>query len=283
MRVIVTGGDGFIGQHLMAILKAEGVEACCWDLSQGHDALAPEELTDVAKGCDALVHLVGLPDISTCQEMPDFSFYRNVLSTHVALEACRRGGCPRLVFASSAAVYGAPEDLPVKENAPIRPITTYGHHKALAEAEVRHYQEHYGVEYTILRLFNVYGPGGQGVMRRFLSDARKGKTIQAYGLTQYRDFVHVSDVARAFYQAATSDHARNKTLNIGSGCGMQIRELLTIVKEIVLEAKWQELPVERLYDLIADIRMAVLLLGFDPAFGRTRVRTSMQEELSTTP
>jgi nucleoside-diphosphate-sugar epimerase len=145
---------------------------------------------------------------------------------------------------------------------------------------IQSYQKSYGIRYVILRFFNVYGKGNEGVMGVFWNKARNNEPIESFGPFQYRDFVYAGDVSEAIYRAAAYDKAMNRIINIGSGKGTQIREILEIVCELFPKARWKEKKANFLmYDSIADITLAKILLDLNPNASREFIRQIMKEEM----
>jgi nucleoside-diphosphate-sugar epimerase len=203
-----------------------------------------------------------------------------VVSLQNVLEVCRRAGEKKIVFPSSAAVYGTTDDLPIRESVRPAPTNTYSWHKLLCEQLIQAYQKNYAIPYVILRLFNVYGRGNEGVIGIFLEKARKGEEIESFGPFQYRDFIYGGDVAGAFHRAVVYDKAVNRTINIGSGRGIQIREILEMVCRIYPRARWKETRASfTMYDSIADITLARILLDFEPHDSREFMDRIIREEM----
>ena len=203
-----------------------------------------------------------------------------VLSLQNVLEACRFSGKKKIVFPSSAAVYGITGDLPIKESFPLTPTNIYSWHKMICERMIQAYQKNHGIQYVILRLLNVYGLGHKGVIDIFINKAKKGELIEAFGPYQYRDFVYAGDVAEAVYKAVVYDKAYNRCINIGSGKGVQIREILEMVCEIFAHAVWKEAKTEfEMYDSIADIMLAKILLDFSPNASTAFMKKIIEEEM----
>jgi UDP-glucose 4-epimerase len=229
---------------------------------------------------DVLVHLVGLADSSVAQKDPMKSFRLNVVSLQNILEVCRNRDNLKVVFPSSAAIYGITEDLPIKENFPSSPTNIYSWHKLLCEKMIHAYQKNYGISYVILRFFNVYGRGNEGVIGIFIDKAKRGEPIESFGPFQYRDFVYAGDVVEAVYRAVAYEKAVNRTINIGSGRGIQIREILNMVCEIFPQAKWIEKKADfDMYDSIADITLARILLDFEPQNTKEFMREIIKNEM----
>jgi UDP-glucose 4-epimerase len=287
-RVLITGGSGFIGQHLVQKFVEGGQEVSVYDSQSSAtpskmitgDIFDLGKLKPAVEECDTIVHLVGLADATIAQREPEQSFRLNIESLQSVLEASRASGGKTLIFPSSAAVYGITEDLPIKESFPLKPTNIYSWHKYLCETLIRAYHTNYGLNFVILRLFNVYGKGNKGVMGMFTEKARKGETIESFGPQQYRDFVYAGDVAEALYKAAIYEKATNRNINIGSGQATQIKDILDLVCEIFPQAKWAEKKANfTMYDSIADITLAKILLDFEPHSSREFIKKIIMEEM----
>lgn len=291
-RILIMGGSGFIGGHLIRKFSEMGTEASVFDLQpprsplpdgirfiQG-DVFDPKALEEPIRSCDAVVHLIGLADSGVAQKDPIRSFRLNVLSLQNVLEMCRTCGEKKVIFPSSAAVYGITEELPIRESFRPAPTNIYSWHKLACEQMIQAYQKNFGIPYVTLRLFNVYGKGNEGVIGVFIEKARKGEEIQSFGPFQFRDFIYGGDVAEAIYRAVVYDKAMNRTINIGSGRGVQIREVLEMVCESFPQAKWREVKTSfTMYDSIADITLARILLDFEPHASREFLAQIIQEEM----
>lgn len=291
-HVLITGGSGFIGSHIVGKFAEQNSKVTIFDLQEPQYDLGEkatfvkgnifdqESLRSLVEEADTIVHLVGLADSGVAQKDPMKSFQLNIVSLQNILELCRLFKGKKFVFPSSAAVYGITEDLPIKENFPPIPTNIYSWHKFICEKMIQSYQKNYGLQYVILRFFNVYGKGNEGVIGIFLNKAKNGEMIDSYGPFQYRDFVYSGDVAEAVYRAVAYDKAVNRIINIGSGKGLQIREILDMVCEIYPEAKWQELQADfTMYDSIADITLAKILLDFKPQHSRDFMKKIIVEEM----
>ncbi len=228
---------------------------------------------------ETVIDLVGLPDIADCQKNPQQSFRLNVDSASRILEAARRGGVHTVIFPSSAAVYGKVPTVPIDETAIPNPSNVYGWHKWMAELLLRAFRQNYGLGYIILRLFNVVGPGDSGVIRHYVKTALSGEPLRGFGPDQLRDFVHAEDVANAFLLAATQSDVIDKVINIGTGEGVRIAELATMVQESIpgTTVKFEEKTGYMPYHSVADIALARKLLDFHPTPARTVVQRTIQE------
>ncbi len=285
-RCVVTGAAGFIGQHLVRALAASGAGSIvAVDLRPipADGSLAPPEvlvaasgrsildpLDDLLQGTDVVFHLAAhvSPPRSVADPLRDC--LANVIGTLALLESCRRTGIKRLVYSSSAAVYGEPEYLPVDESHPTRPRSPYGLSKLTGERYCLLYGELHGLSAISLRYQSVYGPGQPlaggyaGVIRIFLDRVERGLPLPVEGDgAQRRDFVHVRDVARANLLAATSSY--QGVVNVASGTATSVLDLARLIGG-------PDHPIERrpprrgdIRDNLADPRRAREVLGFATA------------------
>jgi UDP-glucose 4-epimerase len=249
MKILVTGGAGFIGSHIADLLVEQGHEMVVVDdLSTGrrenvHPAAAFEELdiaaADLAHIFEryrpaAVVHEAAQPSVPRSIEDPLLDTRTNVLGTVNLLECCRRFGVRRFVFASSAAVYGEPERIPLPETAPTRPLSPYGLAKLTGERYAKLFHKLFGLDTVILRYANVYGPrqdanGEAGVVSVFADQILAGKRPLIHGDgRQTRDFVFVKDIARANLLALQPE-APAGTYNVGSGVATSVAELFDLL------------------------------------------------------
>ena len=288
-KVLITGASGFIGQSIVKKFKTTHHEVSVYDVEKPSittgkyikgDIFDFEKLKEAVKEHDVIIHLVGLADAGIAQKEPTRSFRLNVMSLQNVLEACRPYRNKKLLFPSSAAIYGITEELPIKEHLRPNPTNIYSWHKYICEEMIRAYHNNFGLEYVILRLFNVYGKGSKGVINRFIEMVAKGETIESFGAYQYRDLVYAGDVAEAFYKSAIYEKAKNKIINIGSGKGTQIREILDLVHEIYPSMKWVHKKEEFvMYDSIADITLANILLDYKPHNSKEFMKKIILEEI----
>lgn len=287
LRVLVTGGAGFIGSHLVRALVRAGHSVRVLDnLSTGSldnlkDVLESVELVvgDVRnwevversiKDVEVVVHLAALIDVAESVEKPDSYFDVNVFGTYNVVKACRR--VSSVIFTSTCAVYGEPIRVPIDEEHPLAPKSPYAATKVAGEAFVHAFAELYGYRPIILRLFNVYGPKQSkayaGVIVEFLRRVSRGEPPVIFGDgEQTRDFIHVADVVEAVVKAMENEEVRG-TFNIGSGEAVTINYLANLVLRLAgreylkpIYAPPRPGDVRR---SVADIRRAGEALGFKP-------------------
>jgi len=254
MKTLVTGGAGFIGSHLCELLVAQGHEVLALDslvsgrlqnlktiAGQPGVRFVQADICDSAaiapyfEGVDWVFHLAGLADIVPSIEQPAQYFQTNVTGTLHVLEAARRFGAKRLVYAASSSSYGVPDVYPTPETYPIKPLYPYALTKHMGEELVLHWARVYQMPAMSLRLFNVYGTrsrtsGAYGaVFGVFLAQKLHGQPFTVVGDgTQTRDFTYVTDVARAFLAAAESDLS-GLALNVGSGDHYSVNRLVELL------------------------------------------------------
>jgi UDP-glucose 4-epimerase len=269
MTVLVTGGAGYIGSHMVLELLDRGEEVVVLDnLSTGFDWLVPagvklfvgetgdESLVAAiirAHGVESIIHFAAsivVPDSVT----DPLSYYRNnTVNSRALIEAAVKGGVKHMIFSSTAAVYGTPERMPIAESDRMNPESPYGMSKLMTEIMLRHASEAHGLKHVILRYFNVAGADarlrtGQSSERathliKVAAEAATGKRdgMSVYGTdyatpdgTCIRDYIHVSDLARA--HSAALDYLRgggaNGTFNCGYGHGFSVLEVIDTVKKV---------------------------------------------------
>ncbi len=290
MKVLVTGGAGFIGSHLMRKLLAEGAEAVALDnLSFGRrENLLPEmELVEadvlgeeldqvVAAGhFDAIVHLAGQTLVGTSIEDPATDAEQNILATIRVLEAARKNGVSRVIFSSTAASYGdvLESELPIKEAHKLSPMSFYGLSKVTVEQYLELYHRIFGLDYVVLRFANVYGErqgdGGEGgVISIFTKSIAAGNEITIFGDgEQTRDFVYAGDIAAGIW-AALHTATPNAAYNLSTQTETSLRELVNILSNIAgrrIEPKYGPERAGDIYKSMLSNARARRGLGWKPA------------------
>lgn len=288
MQVLVTGGAGFIGSHLAVALLRRGDQVRVLDnLSSGQranldglpvelvvgDVRDWETVRQAVQGCDLVFHQAALVSVPRSLAEPRLNHDVNVTGTFHVFEAARQAGIRRVVFASSAAVYGDAPALPASEADRPVPLTPYAVAKLANEQLAAVYTRSYGTEFVGLRYFNVFGPRQDptspysGVLSIFCRAAVAGEGVTIYGDgRQTRDFVYVSDVVAANLAAANLAHV-DETAVYNVGCGQQISLLEVVVQ--LRASTGQPLPAShapaRQGDIrhsLADTSQAAARLGF---------------------
>ena len=230
MKILVTGGKGFIGTHVCNILKSKGHEVQSFDLKNNDDIRFYEELSAVMKGKDAVIHMAGLISVTESVEKPMEYFKTNVLGSLNVLEAMRECNVKTIVFSSSACVYGEPKEVPIAESAKINPVNPYGAYKAMVETLIKVYNKTYDINATCLRYFNAYGPGENHnpethVIPTFIKQIIKNEPLTITGeLSQVRDYIYVEDLAEA--HVSVLNLSGFNVFNVGSGTGASLRNLI---------------------------------------------------------
>jgi UDP-glucose 4-epimerase len=246
VKVLVTGGAGFIGSHVADALLQRGHAVVALDnLSSGKRQNVPEqarlEVLDItskqaaeliaAERFDAIMHLAAQMDVRRSVDDPGFDAQVNIVGMLNLLEAARKAGTRRVIFSSTGgAIYGEQDTFPANESHPRRPLSPYGCSKAAGETYLGFYKAQYGLDYVSLRYANVYGPrqnphGEAGVVAIFCQKLLSGAgcTINGDG-GQTRDFVYVADVARANVLALESKLS-GEAINIGTGVETDINQV----------------------------------------------------------
>jgi len=303
VRVVVTGGAGYIGSTAVARLTARGDDVVAIDnLIQGHQEAIPKgvpllEMDICDRGAvtsalheyrpDALLHFAALTIAPESVRDPAPYWRVNTGGTLNVLDAMRDAGVPALVFSSTAAVYGTPQQIPIPEDAPLQPINPYGASKLAAERAVASYAEAYGLAYAALRYFNVSGASGQiGEDHRpethlipSALDAAAGwrEPLSVFGTdfptadgTAIRDYVHVEDLIDAHLIALDRVVAGDNSLgaiNLGTRDGASVREVLDAVARVTGTPIPTRVAARRPGDpaiLVADASRAQSVLGWQP-------------------
>lgn len=280
MRVLITGGAGFIGSHVADLLIEDGVEICVFDsfisgrrdhlpvgvtVIEGdiRDQLALEKAMG---GMTHVVHLAAQVSVPASIDNPTLTHDVNVIGTRNVLRVACNAGIKRVVYASSAAVYGDHPELPKTEESPLRPRSPYATSKIANETDA----ETSGLSTLGLRFFNVYGPRQEAghpyasVVPRWVAAARDGRPVELHGDgAQTRDFIHVRDVARAIVLALKSTY--EGVCNIASGVETILRDVLLHLGEILQKDVQLEHKPIRTGDIkrsVAQINRAREKIGF---------------------
>jgi UDP-glucose 4-epimerase len=299
VRVLVTGGAGYLGSVCAAHLVEAGHDVVVLDdLSTGHRDAVPDgcrfvegDVADaaapiLAEGVDGVLHLAAKSLVGESMEHPERYWRGNVVTTFQLLEAMRAHGTPRLVFSSTAAAYGEPEQVPVTEDTPTRPTNTYGATKLAIDHAISSYSSAHGLAGVSLRYFNVAGAHGRFGERHAVEThlipivlqvaTGRRTSVQIYGEdwptpdgTCIRDYIHVDDLAEAHLLAL--EHAvpkQHRIYNLGSGTGFSVREVIDTCRMVTGHPLPAQSATRRPGDpavLIASSERAYQELGWRPS------------------
>jgi len=285
-KVIVTGGAGFIGSHIVEALLDRGDKVTVLDnlstgrienldLLDGRDSIDfhdvdiadYESIKDLFRGIDQVFHIAALADIVPSIRMPFTYHHSNVDGTISVLEGARAGGVKRFIYAASSSCYGIPDHYPTPETAPARPQYPYALTKYVGEQYVLHWGNIYDLPVVSLRFFNVYGPRSRtsgtygAVFGIFLAQKLAGEPFTVVGDgTQTRDFTFVSDVVAACLAAADSD-IRQESMNVGGGNPVSVNKLVKLLGGDVVHIPKRPGEPDCTH---ADISKINKLLGWEP-------------------
>lgn len=320
MRILVTGGAGYIGSHAARLFGRRGHDVWALDdLSRGHAAAAPPgrlivaDLADRTQtecvldryGIEAVVHFAAFTSVGESVRDPSMYYNNNLTATLGLLDAMRRRGVNRFVFSSTAAVYGTPRRVPIDEGAALEPINPYGRAKLAVEEALADYAAAYGLGYVALRYFNAAGACPQAELGEdhdpethlipLVLQAALGRRprIDVFGTdyptpdgTCVRDYVHVEDLAEAHLLALeAAQPGTGRAYNLGTGRGYSVREVIDVCQEV----SGREVPVRvgprRPGDpaaLVASAERARRELGWVPRYDdlRSVVETALRWHVS---
>ncbi|MGG6309530.1 SDR family NAD(P)-dependent oxidoreductase [Paenibacillus macerans] len=251
MKVLVTGGAGFIGRQTVKRLVEYGDRVVVVDkdrdgeLAKADESVAyypvdivSEELERVfaEERPDRVIHLAAQTSVQRSLQNPQADAETNILGTIQVLQQCARYGVEKIVFASSAAIYGNPVQVPVAESHDAEPLSFYGVSKLVSEMYIQSFAERYALDYAILRYANVYGirerrTGEDGVLTSFVERMMAGLPLEVYGDgSQTRDFIYVKDVAEANVLALRA--GGKHIMNVSGGTGISLLEAIGMLKEL---------------------------------------------------
>jgi len=281
MNILITGGCGFIGSYLVRRLidlknisrivvldikdcEYENVDFIRMDIRD-------KNIAYIMHNIDIVIHLAALIDVRESVLNPNLYHDINVNGTLNILDSCIKNHVSKIIFTSSAAVYGNPMYLPIDEKHPLNPLSPYGASKAASELYISAYHYSYNIDAVIFRLFNVYGYGQSskyaGVIKIFMENALKNRPLEIFGDGfQTRDFIYVEDVIDAIVKSMKMDIDFN-IFNIGSGKSLSINSLAKIFSKIldrelkIIHSKPRKGDIRHSY---ANIDKAKKILGWVP-------------------
>jgi nucleoside-diphosphate-sugar epimerase len=303
MRVLVTGGAGFIGSHIAAHLLLEGHTVRVLDNfatgSRGNllalagdvemiegDIQSYERVTKAVAGCEVVLHQAALPSVPRSVQDPLTSNATNVIGTLNVLLAARDHDVRRVVCASSSSVYGANTDLPKREDGTALPISPYATAKLAAEGYARSMQGVYGLDTVALRYFNVFGPRQDpnsqyaAVVPNFITSLLEGRPPTIYGDgEQSRDFTYVANVVNANVLAMDAPAAAGGVYNIACGERVTLNDLVAELQSLLgtaIEPVYTKARVADVRHSLADISRAWVDLGYEPT---VRLREGLERTI----
>ena len=307
-KILVTGGAGFIGSHAVDKLMEEGHHVKVIDnLSSGRlenikrwerhprfefikgDLKNYADALEAVRGVDAVFHFAANPEVRVSTTSPRTHFDENVVATFNLLEAMREHGVRELVFASSSSVYGEPEEIPVGEDAPIRPVSVYGASKAACENLIHAYTKLYGIKAVALRYANVVGPRlRHGVIYDLLVKLKKNREeLEVLGDgTQTRSYIYVTDAVEATITAWRSVTSSYEAYNVASEDWITVNDVVkAILGELRLSPKIMHKPVLHGVGWPGDVKRIALkidklkTLGFTPRYSSLEAVTKTVKDL----
>jgi UDP-glucose 4-epimerase len=228
MKVLVTGGSGFIGQEIVKVLIERGFEVNILDIFDPQingttfflgSVLDSEAISKAMFGCDYVFHMAAILGVSKASYAPVECLDVNILGTRNVLRCSVINRIKKIIFPSSSEVYGEPAEIPIKETTTLQPKSEYGVSKSVCEEYMKAYKKQHDLDYTIVRYFNVYGEKQRHswVMPKFINNAVLGRELKVFGDgSQIRAFCHVRDAAEASVAALMSAKSNNNAFNIGN-------------------------------------------------------------------
>ena len=297
MKILVTGGAGFIGKHLIKFLIEKGSEVTIFDnffnseknsvaalvnigakIIEG-DITKLEDITNATEKHDIVIHLAAKISVEESIKNPSETFYINVDGTRNVLVACEKNHVKKLIVASSAAVYGESlSGIKLTEDSKTDPISPYGESKVMMEHEIREFITKHNMNCIILRFFNIYGVGQSleyaGVITKFMKRIAMNKPLEIFGDgMQTRDFVSINDVINSIYGAI--ENGKNGTYNIASGKTVTIKELAEFMISLSgkdLEIIYSDAKKGDIRFSQANISLAKKELKYSPKYGLEEIK-----------
>lgn len=271
MKILVTGGGGFIGSHLVGRLRQENYQVVIFDKKTGQDVNDFKQLKQVFSDnkFDVVVHLAAEAGVRRSFTEPELYERTNVLGTINLLECLRQASKTNLIFTSSSSVYGNSVRIPFREDDPVlEPLSVYAATKRAAELACQVYAQHYGIKTTILRLFTVYGPNNRRdmVAFTFTKDIISGKPIKLFGKETSRDFTYVGDIVEGIVRTINRPMAY-EIINLGNSAPVTVQQLIKEIEAITgkrAKVGLGRLPAADPQKTWADITKAKKLLGWQP-------------------
>lgn len=279
MNVVIFGASGFVGRNIIEALRAENIQITASDIKKINiegvdfieaDLLDYDEISKVIKGSDIVIHLAASP-LPVSIEKPRLNARINIEGSLNIMDAAREHGVKKIIFSSASSLVGEVRYNPVDEEHPCRPKTPYGAAKYCIEQYLRIYHELYGLDYLVFRFFNIYGPWqypeSKALIPMVYNKLTTEGSFNVFGDgSQTRDFVYIGDVAD-FYLKAITNNVKNEVVNLGTGKGSTVVEIVKIAGDILgIEPKINYLPPRsgEIDNFVADTKKLRTLFGCMP-------------------
>jgi UDP-glucose 4-epimerase len=301
MKILITGGSGFIGTQVTKRLIEDGHQVRVFDISPPRNTCVEfikgdinvlEHVNNAVKNIDTVIHLAGIVGVGKTEKYPLTTLITNIQGTLNVLKNCIDQKVEKIIFSSTSEVYGEPQVTPIPETHPFAPQSPYAVSKIACEEFIKAYGKEHGLKFLILRFFNVYGPGQSTdfVIPRFVSSALKNQTLFIHGDgNQIRAFCHVEDAAKAVSLAV--GYEKSDIFNIGNDTEpITIRGLAEkIISLLESKSDIQYLPFEatdrgrkkEILRRVPDISKAKKLLGYTPTISLEKGIKSVAEYFSS--
>lgn len=296
MKILITGGAGFIGSHVSKLLLDQGHTVAIYDnLSRSSqenvdkraifvkgDLKEAKLLTNCLKNVDSVIHLAAFIEVPESVKNPLAFAQNNILGSIYLLEAMKEAGVKKIIFSSSATVYGEPKKLPLTEGSPLSATNPYAASKIATEAFMETYHKLYGFDVVILRYFNPYGPGEMHnpethAIPNFIKAALNKKPIPLFWKgEQIRDFIYIEDLASA--HIAPLNLSGFNVFNVGNEKGVKISDIVNILSDIL----GYNLEIEDLGERPGDVKVTYASSKLFKEKTKWRPKVSLQEGLKRT-
>ena len=275
MKILIMGSEGFVGKNLVKGLSEKHDIYTSDQLDSANQNYSKCDITNydsvekVVRNVDAVIHLAAHSLVSSL----DGSITNakvNIIGLLNLLESCRKNSIHKVIFTSASSLVGEPKSFHVNENHPPKPKTAYGITKLTSEHYLHLYHELYDIDYTVFRFFNIYGPFQKnGLIPSIFNKIRNNESITIFGKgDQIRDYVYIEDVLPFFEQAASSKIGQNKILNMGTGNGTTILEIVKNISEILKiepQIEYQPIRPGEIGNFVADTTLLHEIFGKIPS------------------
>jgi|TARA_B110000495_G_C22862736_1_gene503099 UDP-glucose 4-epimerase len=276
MKILITGSEGFVGKNLVkglsqkhTIYTSDQLDSSTHENYSKCDITNYDSVEKIVKDIDAVIHLTAHSLVSSL----DGSITNgrvNIMGLLNLLECCKKNSVSKVIFTSASSLIGEPKFPHVDENHPPKPKTAYGITKLTSEHYLRLYNELYNIDYTVFRFFNIYGPFQKnGLIPSIYNKIQNNEPITVFGKgDQIRDYVYIEDIIPFFEQAISTDISKNNVLNMGTGNGTTILEIIKNMSEILkIEPKIEYQPVRsgEIGNFVSDTTLLNKVFGKTPS------------------